>query len=205
MHIVSTIIMVATILFSIQECEATLLQRPSSAVVERLGSAEDHVITHISPHDYPHQETFTNLDYEKVIDKQNELISMLLSAQKSQSKNEAQVDYSSWTSILLACVAIIITVLSVILAIISIVGYRNFKKNIELTVKQISSSVALSETKKQLDAVAQKELVRLLNEGALNKHMENAVNIVFLRMKDSSDNPGFNKYPEIDFVEENEQ
>lgn len=51
-------------------------------------------------------------------------------------KGDAKVDYSGWTSILLACVGIIITVMSVILALISIIGYRNFRKSIELSVKK---------------------------------------------------------------------
>ena len=113
-------------------------------------------------------------------------------------KGDAKVDYSGWTSILLACVGIIITVMSVILALISIIGYRNFRKSIELSVKKTSTEVAKQETVIQIDAVAKKELVRLIDEGALAKHLESAVDMIFLRRKPELKDSGFDKYPELD-------
>lgn len=109
-------------------------------------------------------------------------------------------DYALWASILLGCVTIIITLISVFLALISIVGYRNFKKSIELTVQRISTSVAQAETTKQIDGVAKKELARLIDEGALAKHLESAVDMVYLRLRGRPDDSkdGFNKYPELD-------
>lgn len=82
----------------------------------------------------------------------------------------------------------------------SIVGYRNFKKSIELKVKNISSLVAKEETTKQIDYVAKKELVRLIDEGALTQHLESAVDMVYLRLRGRPDDSkdGFNKYPELD-------
>lgn len=119
-------------------------------------------------------------------------------------KNGNKFDYAVWASILLGCVTIIITLISVILAMISIVGYRNFKKNIEQRVQNISSTIAKEETTKQIDAVAKKELARLIDDGALTKHLESAVDLVFLRYKgrpEDIDN-GFNKYPELDEEEQ---
>ena len=113
-------------------------------------------------------------------------------------KGDAKVDYSGWTSILLACVGIIITVMSVILALISIIGYRNFRKSIELSVKKTSTEVAKQETVIQIDAVAKKELVRLIDEGALAKHLESAVDMIFLRRKPELKDSGFDKYHELD-------
>jgi hypothetical protein len=117
-----------------------------------------------------------------------------------ESKENTQIDFALWASVLLGCVTIIITLVSIILAIISIVGYRNFKKSIELTVQKISTVVAKEETTKQIDFVAKKELARLIDEGALTKHLESAVDMVYLRLRgrpeESKD--GFNKYPELD-------
>lgn len=117
-----------------------------------------------------------------------------------ESKGNTQIDFALWASVLLGCVTIIITLVSIILAIISIVGYRNFKKSIELTVQKISAVVAKEETTKQIDFVAKKELARLIDEGALTKHLESAVDMVYLRLRgrpeESKD--GFNKYPELD-------
>ena len=74
------------------------------------------------------------------------------------------------------------------------------KKSIELTVQKISTVVAKEETTKQIDFVAKKELARLIDEGALTKHLESAVDMVYLRLRgrpeESKD--GFNKYPELD-------
>lgn len=119
-------------------------------------------------------------------------------------KDGNKFDYAVWASILLGCVTIIITLISVILAMISIVGYRNFKKNIEQRVQNISSTIAKDETTKQIDAVAKKELVRLIDEGALTKHLESAVDLVFLRYKGRPEDisEGFDKYPELDEEEQ---
>ncbi|WP_226052967.1 hypothetical protein [Dickeya chrysanthemi] len=143
-----------------------------------------------------------HLQYEKIISDQNEVIAKLISSLQTKQNEKTGMDYSAWVSILLGCVGVIITVVSVVVAIISFVGYRNFEKKIETSVRSISSKVALEETTKQLDIVAKKELVRLINDGALNKHLQDAVNIVFLRVGNPVTNAGFNKYPEIDLDEE---
>ncbi|WP_449555110.1 hypothetical protein [Lelliottia amnigena] len=139
-----------------------------------------------------------------LINKNSQAIELLVANQEklinevNGVKGDAKVDYSGWTSILLACVGIIITVMSVILALISIIGYRNFRKSIELSVKKISTEVSKQETAIQIDAVAKKELVRLIDEGALAKHLESAVDMIFLRRKPELKDSGFDKYPELD-------
>lgn len=139
-----------------------------------------------------------------LINKNSQAIELLVANQEklinevNGVKGDAKVDYSGWTSILLACVGIIITVMSVILALISIIGYRNFRKSIELSVKKTSTEVAKQETVIQIDAVAKQELVRLIDEGALAKHLESAVDMIFLRRKPELKDSGFDKYPELD-------
>ncbi|MGQ7745404.1 hypothetical protein ACUNDQ_14490 [Pectobacterium brasiliense] len=145
-----------------------------------------------------------------LIQRNNESLDLLAANQEklakdiSDVKSSSRVDYSTWTSILLACVGIIITILSVILAIISIIGYRNFKKSIELNVKNISTAVAKDETTIQIDAVAKKELARLIDEGALTKHLESAVDMIVRRNMSAQVSRGFDKYPELD-KEDNDQ
>lgn len=139
-----------------------------------------------------------------LINKNSQAIELLVANQQklanevNEVKGDAKVDYSGWASILLACVGIIITVMSVILALISFIGYRNFRKSIELSVKKISTEVAKAETVTQIDIVAKNELVRLIDEGALAKHLENAVDMIFLRRKPELRDSGFDKYPELD-------
>lgn len=140
--------------------------------------------------------------YEKIISDQNEVINKLISSLQTKKIEKVETDYSGWVSILLGCVGIIITVVSVVVAIVSVVGYRNFQKKIENVVKTISSEVALEQTNSQLDIIAKKEIARLLDDGLLNKHLQDAVNVVFLRKDDSLINNGFNKYPELDIEEE---
>lgn len=139
-------------------------------------------------------------------------INLILKKQDQFAKNIEKIngnnkmDYALWASILLACVTIIITILSVILAIVSIVGYKNFKKSIEQTVQNISSTVAKDEATKQIDAVAKKELVRLIDEGALNKHLEDAVDMILrIRTKPKDDTSSFKKYPELDAEDDNNE
>ena len=143
------------------------------------------------------------IEYKEVISKQNELIKDISSLKDKRANEKVSIDYSVCVSILLGCVGVIITVVSVFIAIISVVGYRNFEKKIEITVRNISSKVAIDETKNQIDKVAKEELVRLIDDGALNKHLEDAVNIVFLRMGNPATIGGFDKYPEIDLEEGN--
>lgn len=120
-----------------------------------------------------------------------------LATEISKTKGDTDIDYSGWASILLACVGIIITVMSVILALISFVGYRNFRKSIEASVKKISTEVAKSEAASQIDSVAKKELARLIDEGALAKHLESAVDMI-IRGNAEIRGTGFDKYPELD-------
>lgn len=147
---------------------------------------------------------FEKQELYTLIDKNSQAIDLLVSNQQkvantiNEIKEDNKVDYSAWTSILLACVGIIITVMSVILALISIIGYRNFRKSIELSVKKISTEVAKAETTTQIDSVAKKELARLIDEGALAKHLESAVDMIFLRGKPELKEQGFDKYPELD-------
>lgn len=144
------------------------------------------------------------INLQALIEKNNQAIELLAANQEKlisevrDIKGETKVDYAGWASILLACVGIIITIMSVILAVVSIIGYRNFRKSIEINVKRISTEVAKSETTIQIDSVAKKELVRLIDEGALAKHLESAVDMIFLRRKPEQKESGFEKYPELD-------
>ncbi|MHA7845633.1 hypothetical protein [Serratia sp. D1N4] len=144
--------------------------------------------------------------YIKNVEFDNQKIMTLLEQQQKLTeeienlKNKSNVDYSMWASILLACVTVIITILSVILAIVSIIGYTNFKKSIELKVADISSSVAINEVTTQIDAVAKKEIARLIDEGAFTKHLASAVDMAIIRGNKNPDEyeVSFENYPELD-------
>lgn len=61
--------------------------------------------------------------YGNVKDTQNEFRQAI-----DDLKENTGFNYALWASILLGCVTIIITLISVLLALMSIVGYRNFKR-----------------------------------------------------------------------------
>ncbi len=116
------------------------------------------------------------------------------------SKNKG-IDFSVWVSILLASVAVIVTVFGLMLAIISFVGYRNFKENTKEAAEKISedtaADVARDEVNKQINEVAKSEIANLIDSGELKVHLESAIDAIYRKNKLKT-GVGFDKYPEID-------
>lgn len=108
-------------------------------------------------------------------------------------------DFSSWISVLLGCVAILITVLGVLIGLISFVGYKNFKESTKEAAENISETTATTVAEKvvtsKIDSVAKVELARLIDNGHLSKHLESAVDVILRREYGGS---SLNKYPELD-------
>ena len=137
-----------------------------------------------------------------LIEKQNETIQKITSdVQKIQYRDNG-ITFPIWTSILLGCVAILVTVLGVIIAIISFVGYRNFEQSAKKTSEQISEAtatrIAQDVADQTINQVAKDELARLIDEGELTRHLESAVDMIVRKKSNRDELSGFNKYPELD-------
>lgn len=117
-------------------------------------------------------------------------------------KNIKEGGHSNWISILLACVAILVTVLGVVIALISFIGYRNFKEATTEAAEKIANDVASKVSGEVANAkipeIAKQELTRLIDEGELKEHLESAVDIIVRRDRVAPEISGFSKYPEID-------
>ncbi|PSW39347.1 hypothetical protein C0W40_21320 [Photobacterium leiognathi subsp. mandapamensis] len=117
--------------------------------------------------------------------------SKLESEHKIIEEKTSDINLSTWVSILLGCVAVIITVLGVIVAILSIYGYKNLKdstlKASIAIAETTTSDIAKEEVKKCIDSIAKNELIHLIDSGQLTSHLENAVDVIIRREKILSD------------------
>jgi hypothetical protein len=112
------------------------------------------------------------------------------------------MDYSNWASLLLACVATLVTIFGVVMAIISFIGIRNIKtatNNIAQRVStEIAKKVAEDKVDSQLEEITVKEISKLISDGTLRPHLEHAVDMILRTNNLAQDSSGFNQFPEID-------
>ncbi|WP_252106369.1 MULTISPECIES: hypothetical protein [unclassified Halomonas] len=114
-----------------------------------------------------------------------------------------KMSYSDWAAITLACVAILVTILGVLIALLSVWGYRNIareaKTSAENVSNTISSAIAQQQVENCINDIAKEELIKLIDSGDLQKHLEDAVDLIYRNYAlTGGSNNGFSKYPEID-------
>ncbi|HIF9079216.1 hypothetical protein [Photobacterium damselae] len=146
---------------------------------------------------------------EMILIQENQISSLVKTQNELISKNKileektSDINLSTWISLLLGCVTVIITVLGVIVAILSILGYKNIKDSTLKASKEIaestSSKIATDVVKNCIDDIAEKELVRIIDSGQLSKHLENAVDVIIRRENIYSEQT----YPTLDIEEHN--
>ncbi|WP_368217393.1 hypothetical protein [Acinetobacter baumannii] len=133
------------------------------------------------------------------INKKYESLKLELASQKEANTN---LEFPVWISIVLGCVAILVTVLGVIVAILSIFGYQKIKdsatKIAEEKTLETATTVAKDIVNDQLQGIASTEVARLIAEGELREELERAVDMILRRNRDTQNATGFNKYPELD-------
>ncbi|MDC4768992.1 hypothetical protein OHV90_19105, partial [Acinetobacter baumannii] len=133
------------------------------------------------------------------INKKYESLKLELASQKEANTN---LEFPVWISIVLGCVAILVTVLGVIVAILSIFGYQKIKdsatKIAEEKTLETATTVAKDVVNDQLQGIASTEVARLIAEGELREELERAVDMILRRNRDTQNATGFNKYPELD-------
>lgn len=123
---------------------------------------------------------------------ENELSAMrdLISSQQNKIEaldaklNSVKVDdgmnFAIWTGILLASVAIILTVLGIVMALFSFFGYKKIKNSVPVLATNTSTVVATSVAEKLAPIVTEKVLVKLLEDGSFDKVINDAVaNVTF--------------------------
>ncbi|MEN8360074.1 hypothetical protein ABFO60_04970 [Acinetobacter baumannii] len=133
------------------------------------------------------------------INKKYESLKLELASQKEANTN---LEFPVWISIVLGCVAILVTVLGVIVAILNIFGYQKIKdsatKIAEEKTLETATTVAKDVVNDQLQGIASTEVARLIAEGELREELERAVDMILRRNRDTQNATGFNKYPELD-------
>lgn len=135
-----------------------------------------------------------NQDYQEQkieLDKLSQDYSELKTYVELQKESGDLISFSSWASFLLTAVAVLVTVLGVVIAIISFIGFRGIKAQAEA----IAITAAENQVEIKLDQIAVKEFQRLIDEGALNKQLESAVDMI-LRLGNVSQYDELDKYDE---------
>lgn len=135
-----------------------------------------------------------NQDYQEQkieLDKLSQDYSELKTYVDLQKESGDLISFSSWASFLLTAVAVLVTVLGVMIAIISFIGFKGIKAQAEA----IAITAAENQVEIKLDQIAVKEFQRLINEGALNKQLESAVDMI-LRLGNVSQYDELDKYDE---------
>ncbi|MFV5376386.1 hypothetical protein [Acinetobacter calcoaceticus] len=135
-----------------------------------------------------------NQDYQEQkneLDKLSQDYSELKNYVDLQKESGDLISFSSWASFLLTAVAVLVTVLGVMIAIISFIGFKGIKAQAEA----IAITAAENQVEIKLDQIAVKEFQRLIDEGALNKQLESAVDMI-LRLENVSQYDELDKYDE---------
>jgi len=145
-----------------------------------------------------------NKTLEKLEEQQEELKNKLI----EQKATKTGLDYSGWASILLACVSVIVTIFGVVMAIISFIGIRNIKtatNNIAQNVStQVAKKVAEEKVESHLEDITVAEISKLISDGTLRPHLEQAVDMILRSNNLIQGASGFNQFPEIDEDLDNE-
>lgn len=118
---------------------------------------------------------------------------------KNQKKEPG---FAIWTSILLGCVAIIVTALGVIIGLLALVGYKEIKnetkKTAESIAKQVSEETSSQVANAQVNEITKTEVAKLIQNGDLREQLESAVDVIMRKNLTQTEPSGFLQYPELD-------
>ncbi|WP_045454985.1 hypothetical protein [Vibrio campbellii] len=85
--------------------------------------------------------------------------------------------YADFAAIAITCVSVLITVVGLAIALLSFFGFKNIRKSTELTAQSIAEETA----KMSIEPALEKQLSKLIDDGKLNKHLEEVVDGLILR------------------------
>lgn len=113
-------------------------------------------------------------NFNKQVTKNENLENQILSLQKQLYQVKSNVDASdnssSNASVLLTAVAVIVTTLGVIVAVITFIGYKDIVQRAEDKAREITASL--------INKTANAEMTRLIDSGAFESHITQAVDRV---------------------------
>ncbi|MDM1320827.1 hypothetical protein [Acinetobacter indicus] len=216
------LLMVIPLIFSVVKADVTPLES-TNVSLEVGAQREDDLknsITLVDKTDIEINSTNQNdrgtIDAEKkiyeltlVVENQKKIIEKLEASQDELKENiieqknkKVGVDYTTWVSILLACVALLVTIFGVVMAIISFIGIKNIKQATndiaESVSAEVAGKIAAEKVDDQLEAIAVKEIAKLLADGTFRPQLEDAVDLIMRRDRITQDISGFNQFPEFD-------
>ncbi len=136
-----------------------------------------------------HQTQETKLSDEKLenaLSKINELQALIQTQNQSikklneqiievQKKNSGGMSFEVWTGILLACAALLLTIVGVGIALISIFGYQKIVGLSSDAAEKIAREVATQTSADTMHHAITKELIKLIDERKLEPMIKDAV------------------------------
>ncbi|WP_051043759.1 hypothetical protein [Psychromonas sp. CNPT3] len=152
------------------------------------------------------------LELESIVKTQGNLISELQTKLKNTSSQPVNdntppsISFVEYTSIALACVTLLITALGIGVAILSVWGYNNIKSSTNKIASDLATSkattVAKEQVKKDIPIVVKEQLNQLINEGELNKTLEDVVDMIMRNNKHSESSIDPQLFAELDEEQE---
>ncbi|MEX0604991.1 MAG: hypothetical protein WD623_05325 [Marinobacter sp.] len=108
-----------------------------------------------------------------IITEQGDKIDQL--AEKVRYSNSTNgIDFAQWVGVLLACVAVIITVLGVVIAMFSFFGYRKIMSSAEDNAAEKAREVACDLIKSTINETTKLELIKLFESNKLDDFLMDA-------------------------------
>ena len=101
---------------------------------------------------------------------ENQILSLKKQLYQVKSNVDASDNSSSIASVLLTAVAVIVTTLGVIIAVITFIGYKDIVQRAEDKAREITASL--------INKTANDEMTRLIDSGAFESHITQAVDRV---------------------------
>ncbi|USV57743.1 hypothetical protein [Aeromonas encheleia] len=97
---------------------------------------------------------------------------------KSISDERGYFSYADMAAVSISVVSVLITVLGIVVAILSFWGYRNIQKTVQAQAAHIAKTHAAEAVSLAIQDIASEELKKIIDEGNLNKHLQDAVDVI---------------------------
>jgi len=97
---------------------------------------------------------------------------------KSISDERGYFSYADMAAVSISVVSVLITVLGIVVAILSFWGYRNIQKTVQAQAANIAKTHAAEAVSLAIQDIASEELKKIIDEGNLNKHLQDAVDVI---------------------------
>ncbi|MBG0757426.1 hypothetical protein BOO21_19020 [Vibrio cidicii] len=89
--------------------------------------------------------------------------------------------YADFAAIAITCVSVLITVVGIAIALLSFFGFKNILKTTRSSTTALATQIANDTAKNAIEPAVEKQLTKLIDEGKINKHLEEVVDNFILR------------------------